>query len=192
MDNLQLKHNRRSLDVKAETNNVGQVWLEDEICCQITDSGKLTKSEHRGSSLDILLPSELTQNKFITLSYLKADNLIFIATELHLVLVNIEQKLVFSPFVYPYPKIQEACWNPSQKLLVVIDENENIQAYVLRMTEQGGYEFFLYLSSSLQKDSPNSIYVGWGDQNTQFRGIKKKVEVIDGKSISKVIFVLCK
>lgn len=187
MDNLQLKHHRRSLDVKAETNNVGQVWLEDELCCQITDSGKLTKSEHRGSSLDILLPSELTQNKFINLSYLKADNLIFIATELHLVLVNIEQKQVFSPLVYPNPKIQEACWNPSQKLLVVIDENENVQAYVLRMTEQGGYEFFLYLSSSLQKDSPNSIYVGWGDQNTQFRGIKKKVEVIDGKCISKVI-----
>lgn len=184
MDNLQLKHHKQSVDVKAETNDVGQVWLEDESCCQITDSGKLTKSELRGLSLDTLLPSELTQKKIINVSYLKTDNLIFIATELHLVLVNIEQKQVFSPFVYPNPKIQVACWNPSQKLLLVIDEKENIEAYVLRATEEGGYEFFSYLSSSLQKDSPNSIYVGWGDQNTQFRGIKKKVEVVDGKCIS--------
>nr|XP_023024102.1 elongator complex protein 1 [Leptinotarsa decemlineata] len=65
--------------------------------------------------------------------------------------------------------IAELSWNPAETLLVIIENDYNIYSYTFT-----GVSFDLKYTSQLTADVPIPVLVGWGSQNTQFRGPKQK------------------
>lgn len=91
-------------------------------------------------------------------------------------------------------KINAIEWNPLEEVVAVVFENGNIEVFSVDY-ENG--ELFSQGHSTLGTKVPDTVYVGWGSKDTQFRGsegkLKNKTSETPGKKIkSNCIFFYLK
>ncbi|KAL1493327.1 hypothetical protein ABEB36_011402 [Hypothenemus hampei] len=177
MDNLKLKHYEKVKQSLPDTILLNEVCLDNKLCCFFKKPGTLCIFDSNGISneIEINLQSDIVQ-----IAYLNIWNVIFIATESEMVVVNVEDSKQ-SKTEHLNAKIIQTLWNPSQTFLVILDEFDVLTGYSLRTSEKEfeKFEFVPCAKGLLTEVPPNSIYVGWGAQNTQFKGSRKHEEVVE-------------
>lgn len=145
--------------------------FREGIACFITGQNYLCiHEEAKHTDVAISRRVEGLNDVVSHIQYLAMHNAIFLASKFNLIILdrntlkmNIRHKLGTA--------IIEASWNPMETSLVLISGNHEIYLYSF-----SGTSFEIKYSSLLYANVPASVYVGWGSENTQFRGLKKTEE----------------
>ncbi|XP_066254831.1 elongator complex protein 1 [Euwallacea similis] len=180
MENLQLKDCKIINEPPPVIKDLQRICLDDKLCCFLTDARELKILNFDGSQQSLQIPYELN-TEIVKVRYLKIWKAVFIATNVELVVVNLVQKNFCIHHLEQSSKIVEASWNPTQTFLVIVDSDGALAGFNFRCTDREAqkYEFDLFGTGYSGQPTPNSVYVGWGAQNTQFKGMKKQEEVIE-------------
>lgn len=120
---------------------------------------------------EILLTPQSFENLIGKPEYLEFERRVWFATKDMLVYYDYETEEVVSvPLQTP---AQCFAWNPTKELLAVVHENGQVVTYTV--------DFNRMDCTSLDSAVPDSVYVGWGSADTQFRGsegkLKKQLQV---------------
>ncbi|KAJ8937402.1 hypothetical protein NQ314_011888 [Rhamnusium bicolor] len=142
--------------------------VSEEITCFITENNYLCvceqdKLENIGLATEIIEDDNLKYIRFLAM-----HNVIFVASSYQLLVF--ERNLQSHTNHSIQSPIAELAWNPTETLLVVISKNEEVVLYSYSRDSM----FEIKSTIKLNADVPNSLYVGWGSENTQFLGPKSR------------------
>lgn len=166
--------NRKRLQQPAE--NILQIVANDEATFLIKNNQLFIQKDNT----EILTAPEEFQ--FVSaLEYLSFENKLFFTTSNELVYYSLDsEELRHIPLEQ---NIACTAWNSTQETLAVVFENSEVATY--NIDYESGIARRL-AKSELGAKVPQTVYVGWGSANTQFRGTegKKKQDVpIDVKPV---------
>ncbi|KAF7287464.1 hypothetical protein GWI33_001430 [Rhynchophorus ferrugineus] len=178
MENIELCLNYVEHKDKNIFKNNLKACLGDHVFCFITAKHQLCVAEGL-QDLNVIDIAHLIKDAVIDLKYLNFWHYVFIATESTIIIVD--PKLGKGVALdSPTDKIKSISWNPNETCLLIVNEEETIYGLHFQVinAEQQQYNFVPLKPVHISDSVPNSVYVGWGSHNTQFKGSKKTVEKI--------------
>ncbi|CAH0562604.1 unnamed protein product [Brassicogethes aeneus] len=104
-------------------------------------------------------------DKVVKLYFNCLDNIVGVVTDNEVVIVDLPTGKI--DIFVPGPKIISAEWNPQGTTVLLIYQNYDVAQFYSNISD---LNWTPHATSSLNDDVPNSIYVGWGHQETQFKG----------------------
>lgn len=152
----------------------------DHVFCFITTKHQLCIAEGL-KDINVIDIAHLIEDTVIDLKYLNFWHYVFIATESTIVIVDprLREGVVLDS---PTNKIKSISWNPNETCLLIVNEEETIFGLHFQVinAEKQQYNFVPLTPAHINDSVPNSVYVGWGSHNTQFKGSKKTEEKVIG------------
>lgn len=172
MKNLQLVN----FDLKKLPKNPCQVTVNEDVVYFIKEN-KLYKFYN---CIETLLSND-TYNCLTPLEFLQFENRLWFGTGHEFISYCSQSNTILTiPLEDEYLC---ATWNPTQEVLAVVFANSKVATFNI------DYETGIALpinQSSLHASVPQTVYVGWGSANTQFRGSEGKLKP-DTKTEVKII-----
>lgn len=163
MKNLQLMTiHRRKLQQSSE--NASQIAANDEAIFSIKDNKLFVQKD---STETLVSPEEF--HCVSALEYLSFENKLFFTTTNELVYYSLDSEDIRR--IPLEETISCTSWNSTQETLAVVFENSAVATYNIDY-ESGTVR--LLAKSDLSANVPQTVYVGWGSANTQFRGSEGK------------------
>ncbi|XP_060518646.1 elongator complex protein 1 [Cylas formicarius] len=175
MDNIEVFFREVKEINQQDAGNINIGHLGDNASCFSTDKNHLYLYEKQ---IDHVNPIGENIRDVKNLIYLSVRGVLFLTNDFDLIIYKIKSK----EFVVVYSfavKIESLAWNPNETCLVVCDYEETLYGLIFECNiDLQEYKFIEAWKSCLQDPVPNSVYVGWGSYNTQFKGSKKGEEEI--------------
>lgn len=165
MKNLEVTTiNRKPL--QPSTSEASQIAVNGDTIFLIKDNNLHSQI---ADITEILSPVEY--NHIIAFEYLTFENKLFIATSNGLVYYCPQtEDTITVPFEQ---QLAAAAWNSTQEVLAVVFSNAEVATY--NVDHENGIARCLD-KSSLEAKVPQTVYVGWGSADTQFRGSEGKMK----------------
>ncbi|ERL85276.1 elongator complex protein 1 [Dendroctonus ponderosae] len=177
MDNLQV-HTYEKLNLRNfEAKNNNSIFIHGVLYCFVASENEINP-DVCDEVVQVVMPPEIG-NQIVKISYIPSWNCIFIATIAHLTTYTIAGgQFTTTPYQESNSSIVQTAWNPNQSILIVINAAGIISGYNYKplLEFADDQQFRNFTTGSLHDVAPNSIYLGWGARNTQFKGSMRQEE----------------
>ncbi|XP_030756174.1 putative elongator complex protein 1 [Sitophilus oryzae] len=173
MENVELSVNLHKFD-KNLLKNVTRSSIGDHACCFMTERNELCVADNF-KDIKIIELAEYLNDNIVQVKYLSFWHCVFVGTENSFIITDLKTSKTVN-LQTPTNNITYLSWNPNETCLIVVDKLEHIFALnfqVVITNECPKFKFITLRKAHLNDPVPNSVYVGWGSHNTQFKGSKK-------------------